>query len=163
MADYNSKYSGEQIEQLLQQAGGGSDKVEVVGIYPVVNGTEWTYQIPAGKFVELVPADGSTVPSYVHFVLLDPVEGTAESEGDWATEYSKYHFVLTGLSVNSPFGFGTNTNKNATPNFYHNVTSTTVVPKSLEFDVVCALIHPPASAGYPDILYGYITMAPLYM
>ena len=143
--------------------GGSSDKVEVVGIYPVVNGDEWTYQIPAGKFVELVPVDGTTVPSYIHFELLDPVEGTSESGDDWAAEYSKYHFVLTGLSVNSPFGFGTNTNKNATPSFYHNVTSTTVVPNSLEFDVVCALIHPPASTGYSDVLFGYITMAPLYL
>lgn len=142
--------------------GGSSDKVEVVGIYPVVNGDEWTYQIPAGKFVELAPADGTTVPSYVHFVLLDPVEGTVEDGGEWVAEYSKYHFVLMGLSVNSPFGFGTNTDPNATPYFYYNVTSATYPPPCVEFDVLCSLIHPPASTGFPDQLYGYITMAPLY-
>lgn len=245
MADYNSKYSGEQIEQLLQQAGGGStvteqtvsgwgftknqgtvtgvkingstknpsngvvdlgtvitshqdisgkqdklvsgtniktinnqsilgsgnitisgggssDKVEGVGIYPVVNGNEWTYQIPAGKFVELVPVDSTTGPSYIHFELLDPVEITLGSGDDLTAEYSKYHFLLTGLSVNSPFGFGTNTNPNATPCFFHNVTSATYPPPCVEFDVLCSLIHPPASTGYPDQLYGYITMAPLY-
>lgn len=142
--------------------GGSSDKVEMVGIYPVVNGDVWTYQIPAGKFVELVPADSLTSPSYIQFELLDPVENTAEGEGEWVGVYSKYHFTLMGLSVFSPFGFGTNTNKNATPNFYHNVTSITNAPSILEFDVVCALIHYPASTGYPDSLYGYITLASLY-
>lgn len=78
--------------------GGSSDKVEVVGIYPEVDGDTWIYHIPAGKFVELVPLNGATAPSYAHLELLDPVEYTLEDESDWATEYSKYHFTMYGLN-----------------------------------------------------------------
>lgn len=159
MADYNSKYSGEQIEQLLQQAGGSSDKVEVVRVSPEVDGDVWIYHIPAGKFVELIPING-TSPSYIHFELLDPVEYTMKSEDDWTSEHSKYHFMI--YSPNSlPFGFGTNTNPNASPDFLYGGTLTTDTPYA-EFDVTCALIHPLSSTGNSDMLSGIIIAAPLH-
>lgn len=78
--------------------GGSSDKVEVVAIYPEVDGDTWIYHIPAGKFVELVPLNGTTAPSYAHLELLDPVEATFEDEYDGPIEYSKYHFTMYGLN-----------------------------------------------------------------
>lgn len=140
--------------------GGSSDKVEVVQISPVVDEDVWTYQIPAGKFVELIPAEG-TMPSYVHFELLDPVEVTLESEYDWAAEYSKYHFAFYGALLSVPFGFGINTNTAIGLGLLYN-SSITANAYMVEVDILCSLIHYPASTGYPDNLYGYMTMAPLY-
>lgn len=159
MADYNSKYSGEQIEQLLQQAGRSSDKVEVVQVSPEVNGDEWTYQIPAGKFVELVPE--GVAPSHIYFELLDPVEATLEDESDWVTEFSKYHFIMPWYNSWS-FAFYTNTNPSAPVAFAY-CGSTPSDAHTVEFDVLCSLIHYPASTGYSDDLYGYLAMAPLYV
>lgn len=140
--------------------GGSSDKVEVVGIYPVVNGTEWTYQIPAGKFVELVPSGGSA-PSIIRFELLDPVEATMTDANTMVPEYSKYHFVMYGPFVRIPFVFGTNTIQNAAIAVRHNGTLADDA-SGVEFDVLCSLIHFSASMGYPDMLQAYITMASLY-
>lgn len=138
--------------------GGSSDKVDVVTLYPEVNGNEWTYHIPAGKFVNLWPTEG-TVPSHIYFELLDPVECTLESEGDWASELSKYHFSMYWSSAWS-FSFVTNINPTAMPNFVYN--DINLEANCVEFDVVCAIIHYPASTGYPDVLYGNITAASLY-
>lgn len=140
--------------------GGSSDKVEAVRIAPVVDGDVWIYQIPAGKFAELWPIDGDA-PSYIHFLLLDPVENTLESEGDGVTEYSKYHFTMPWSNVWS-FGFGTNTNPNASPSFLFNSTLSANAFYA-EFDVICALVHYSASMGYSDTLLGYMIMAPLSM
>lgn len=142
--------------------GGSSDKVEVVQVQPeIIDGDVWLYHIPAGKFVELRLISGA-IPSYILFEMSDPVEYTLEDEYDWVPEYSKYHFTMPwteGLS----FGFSTNLDPNftATPIIYDDG-PWAIDAVLIEFDVLSAFVHYPASTGFPNVLVLNIAKASLY-
>lgn len=65
---YNSKYTGAEVEALLDKIGSGGGKLEDVIINPTISGTTATYKIPAGVVAQ---CDPSEVTSSITSVVLD--------------------------------------------------------------------------------------------